>query len=74
MFTGCLAPGAQHCCGSHQPTLRRDRLTAIGTVAADPALDPMQGGFHWGHLVDVALRLRTAKVREQARRRLVLAV
>ena len=35
-------------------------------VAVDPFLDPMQGGFHLGHLVDVALLLQTAKVREQA--------
>ena len=74
MFIGCLAPGAPLCCGLHQPTLRRNRLTAIRAVAVDPVLDPMQSGFHLGHFVDVALLLRTAKVRGQALRHLVLAI
>ena len=60
--------------GLHPQTLRGDRFTAIRAVAVGPAVEPLQGGFQLGHLVEVALFKRATKVREQPLRRLILKV
>ena len=74
MFEGGLARRAPLRRGLHLQTLQGDRLAAIRTVAVAPGIETLQSRFHLGHFVEIALLLHAAKVRQQALRRLVLAV
>lgn len=74
MFASRLAGSAALRRGLHQQALQGNRFTAIRAVAVDPGVEPMQGGFHLGHLVDIALLLRPIEVRTQPLRGLVLTV
>lgn len=74
MFAGGLARRTAQRRGLHPQTLQGNRLAAIRAVAVGRAIQTLQGGFHLGHLVEVALLLNAGKIQQLPLRGLVLAI
>ena len=74
MFAGGLARRTAQGRWLYPQPLCGNRLTAIPAIAVSPAIQTLQGRFHLGHFVDVALLLCAAKFRQLPLRRVVLAI